>query len=126
MLLLVGDGIGAKGSLISGCRRGIRKSESPRDPWLKDPVRANATATSLSVALENHLKPLSVYRGPRGPSPPAEIAWVSVCDTSEPPGRLENIYGLKIKYVGTRHTSVIHCPDVNAKEESRLQRGMSK
>jgi hypothetical protein len=61
MLLLVGDGTGAEISLSRGRLRGIRKRDSPRDPWLKDPVRANVIATSLSVALENHLNPLSTY-----------------------------------------------------------------
>ena len=78
MLLLVDDGVGAEGSRSRGRLRGIKNSESPRDPWLKDPVRASATATSLSVALENHLKPLRVYRGPKGLSSPAKVALVSV------------------------------------------------
>lgn len=29
-------------------------------------MRASATATSLSVALENHLKPFMLYTGPYG------------------------------------------------------------
>ena len=73
----------------SGRRRGTRKSESPREPSSGRPVRASASATSLSVALENHLKPSSVYFGPYGSnSPPATgVAIVSVRDTSDPPPR---------------------------------------
>ena len=37
--------------------RGIRNSDSERDPREGSPVRASASDTSLSVALENHLNP---------------------------------------------------------------------
>lgn len=65
ILLLVGDGTVAEGSRIKGRRRGTRKRDRPREPSFKEPVRARATETSLSVALENHLKPFRVYFGPR-------------------------------------------------------------
>jgi hypothetical protein len=39
----------------SGRQSGTRKRESERDPAEGDPVHASATATSESVALENHL-----------------------------------------------------------------------
>ena len=51
---------------MRGRRRGIRNKDSPRDPDSGRPVRARATATSLSVALENHLNPLTLYTGPYG------------------------------------------------------------
>jgi len=50
----------ALGSVVLGYSeglRGIRKSDNERDPREGSPVRASASETSLSVALENHLNP---------------------------------------------------------------------
>ena len=45
---------------------------------------------SLSLAEENHLKPLSVYTGPYGlVAPGTGVATVSDWETSDPPGRYE-------------------------------------
>lgn len=66
----------------------MRNNERLREPAEMGPVRARARATSLSVALENHLKPLMVYTGPYGlVTFGIGVATVSVCETSEPPGR---------------------------------------
>ena len=70
----------------------MRKSESEREPSFGSPVRASANATLLSVALENHLNPFRVYFEPGEVGgvlygEPAGVANVSVCETSEPPGR---------------------------------------
>lgn len=65
----------------------MRKSERPREPCSRVPVRAKATETSLSVALENHLKPSRVYLGPYEVFSPVGVAFVSVKEISEPPGR---------------------------------------
>ena len=94
MLFVVADGLrcalgeGGEGGK-SGRRRGTRKRESPREPSSVRPVRASASATSLSVALENHLKPSSLYWGPYGEgcASGAGVAIVSVRETSDPPGR---------------------------------------
>lgn len=87
MLLLVEGGVGSVGARRRGSRRGTRKRERPREPSVREPVRARATDMWLSVALENHLKPLSVYWGPKALLMFVDVATVSVWETSEPPGR---------------------------------------
>ena len=98
----------------------MRKRERPRDPADKVPVRARATDTSLSVALENHLMPLSAYLGPYGWDSERLVAVVSVRETSEPPGRYNRDEYLGLKEDARRRTSVIHCPAVYAAAGSRL------
>ena len=56
--------MGSEGLRIRGRRKGMRNSDRPREPSLGEPVRARASDTSLSVALENHLNPSSRYFGP--------------------------------------------------------------
>ena len=70
----------------------MMKSERPREPSSGLPVRPRASATSLSVALENHLKPSSVCGGPySGDRPSGDgVAIVSVRETSDPPGRYQH------------------------------------
>lgn len=87
MLLLVELGVGAESERNRGSRRGMRKRDRPREPDSGVPVRARATAISLSVALENHLKPSRAYWGPKWLLKPVLEATVSVCETSDPPGR---------------------------------------
>jgi hypothetical protein len=62
--LLVELGLIALSGGNSGTLNGTRKRDKEREPRLGSPVRASASATLLSVALENHLKPLSVYLEP--------------------------------------------------------------
>lgn len=87
MPLLTALGAGCAGSGSKGTRRGTRKRDSERDPSAGSPVRARAMEILESVALENHLKPSSLYSGPKADVTPVAVALVSVCDTSEPPGR---------------------------------------
>lgn len=87
MLLLIGEGAGSVGWRRSGRRSGTRKRDRDREPSLKGPVRANAKETLESVALENHLKPSSLYVGPSSCWVSVGVAIVSVCETSDPPGR---------------------------------------
>lgn len=58
------DGGGTDGDGNRGKRRGIKKSERPREPAEREPVRARATDTWESVALENHLIPFNEYLSP--------------------------------------------------------------
>lgn len=85
--MLVGGGTGSEGLRRRGRRSGTRKRDSPREPSCAEPVRAKATDTSLSVALENHLTPFKLYWGPKTATFPADVAVVSVRETSDPPGR---------------------------------------
>lgn len=85
--LLVDGGLGEPVGRRRGRRRGTRKRDRERDPSLVGPVRARATATSLSVALENHLKPSNLNLEPCDVLEEHGVAIVSVCDTSEPPVR---------------------------------------
>lgn len=88
MPLLTEDGEGSPDCGTSGIRRGTRKRDSEREPSLMSPVRASATDTLLSVALENHLNPSNWYAGHiLSPESSVGIAIVSVRDTSDPPGR---------------------------------------
>ena len=65
----------------------MRNRDRPLDPAVTEPVRASATDTSESVALENHLKPFREYLKPYGWFSFFLVAVVSVRETSEPPGR---------------------------------------
>lgn len=87
MPLLTALGAGWVASGKRGMRRGTRKRDSEREPSDGSPVRARAMETLESVALENHLKPSSLYSGPKADIMPVAVALVSVWDTSEPPGR---------------------------------------
>lgn len=83
-----GDGTGSAGPRSSGFRSGTKNSDKLREPAEAGPVRASATETSPSVALENHLKPFKEYTGPYGlDALDTGVATVSVWETSEPPGR---------------------------------------
>lgn len=64
MLFDKAEGVSSSGVRSRGRRRGTRNKERLREPAEMGPVRARARATSLSVALENHLNPLIVYTGP--------------------------------------------------------------
>lgn len=96
------------GGVMRGRRRGTRNRDRLLDPSEGGPVRASATATLLSVALENHLKPFREYCGPSGlPFPKVlldnGVAVVSVWDTSEPPGLCVTVK--RVKTYQSRYTS---------------------